>query len=345
MVRQGGGRMARKRRQPVVDYAVFVAVRLFVCAIQAMPMRLAFGLADGVAWLAYRLDRRHRQVAADNLRAAFPDLQQDPRRLHQLIRQVYRHFIHVLIEMILMPRKLRPGNWRRYGNVRRAHDVIRGLLRDRAVLIVTGHFGNWEVAGYLLGVLGFRTYAIARVLDNPYLERFLRRFRQATGQTVIAKKDDFDRLQGVLRTGGKVATLADQDAGSRGLFVPFFGRPASTHKAVALMAIEFDALMVVIGVPRVAEPIVYAVVCEDVIDPRDYAGQPDAIRAITERYTAALERIIRRYPEQYFWLHRRWKSQPATKQAARRFDRQAPLLPHASQASEGCQRRQNEAAA
>jgi KDO2-lipid IV(A) lauroyltransferase len=305
--------MAKKPRRPAVDYAVFLTVRLFVCLVQALPMALAFQIAEGVAWLAHRVDRRHRGVAADNLLHAFPELQHNPAKLDRLVRGTFRHFARVLIEIIILPRKLRVGNWRRHATGNAGKDVVRNLIRDRAQLIVTGHYGNWEVPGYMMGAFNFKMFAIARVLDNPYLERFLKRFRQATGQTVIAKKDDFDRLTEVMKRGGKVATLADQDAGPRGLFVPFFGRPASTHKAVALMAIEFDAIMTVIGVPRVGEPMHYSVICEDVIDPRDYADRPDAVRAITERYTAALERVIRRYPEQYFWLHRRWKSQPVKK--------------------------------
>jgi Kdo2-lipid IVA lauroyltransferase/acyltransferase len=80
------------------------------------------------------------------------------------------------------------------------------------------------------------------------------------------------------------------------------------------MAIEYDALISVVTVPRVAEPMIYSVECEDVIDPRSYAGRPDAVQAITQRFTTALERMIRRHPEQYFWLHRRWKHQPARRQ-------------------------------
>jgi len=117
-----------------------------------------------------------------------------------------------------------------------------------------------------------------------------------------------------------VATLADQDAGPRGVFVDFFGRPASAHKAVALMAIEFNALMVVVGVPRTVAPadgFHYEITCEDVIDPQDYEGRPDAVKAITQRYHAALERLIRRHPEQYFWLHRRWKTIPAVRKLSK----------------------------
>lgn len=305
--------MAKKPRKPAVDLAVYLAVRLAVCLIQALPPAVAFRIAEFLAWVAYAVDRRHREVAADNLRHAFPELAADPAKLDRLVRGTYRHFLRMVVEIALLPRKLHTGTWRKYMTMYPGVGIIGPLLAERPLLIVTGHFGNWEMAGFMLGANGFATYAIARTLDNPHLERFLARFRTKTGQQIIAKNDDFDRLTAVLRGNGKVATLADQDAGPRGLFVDFFGRPASTHKAVALMAIEFDAALAVIGVPRLAEPMYYGVVCEDVIDPRDYADRPDAVKAITERYTAALERLIRRHPEQYFWLHRRWKHRPKAK--------------------------------
>ena len=307
--------MAVKPRRKTVDFAVYLLVRGLVCVLQAVPTAWAFAAADLLAAVAYRADKRHREVAADNLRHAFPDLADDPAAIDRLVRGCYRHVCTMAVELVLIPRKLRLQNWRRYASLVNGGDQLGGLISPRPLLIVTAHFGNWEMAGYALGAVGFRTYAIARVLDNPYLERFLLKFREATGQTIIAKKDDFDRLTNILESGGKVATLADQDAGPRGVFVDFFGRPASAHKAVALMAIEFDAPMVVIGVPRVASPMKYEIVCEERIDPRDYAHRGDAVKAITQRYHAALERVIRRHPEQYFWLHRRWKSRPAVKKA------------------------------
>ena len=152
--------------------------------------------------------------------------------------------------------------------------------------------------------------------DNPYLNDFLlHRFRQRTGQCILYKDGDFERIQAALASGGVIATLGDQDAGQRGLFVDFFGRPASTHKAVALLALEHNAMMVVIGVPRTGEPMQYKIAAEEVILPEEYAGRPDAMRAITQRFTAALERLARRTPEQYFWLHRRWKHAPPVRKA------------------------------
>jgi KDO2-lipid IV(A) lauroyltransferase len=315
-----------KPRNRAADLGVYLVIRVVVCVVQAVPPHVAFWVADQIAWLLYRFVPSRRRVALENLFAAYPELAADPDRADRLVRVMYRHFVRAAVEGLLLSRKLHLTNWRSFVDLYPAVRLPAAMFSDRATLLVTGHFGNWEMAGYVMGAMGFKTYAIARVLDNPHLERFVLRLRQSTGQTIIAKKDDFDRLTAVLRAGGKVGTLADQDAGPRGLFVEFFGRPASTHKAVALMAIEFDALLVVMGVPRVdratrpagppvpgMESVFYAAEVEDVIDPREYAETPDAVKAITRRYTAALERLIRRHPEQYFWLHRRWKHQPKAK--------------------------------
>jgi KDO2-lipid IV(A) lauroyltransferase len=301
--------MAKKARQPVVDYAIYLAVRAVVGVVQAVPQRLAFAAADGLGWLAHALDKRHRAVAADNLRHAFPD--KPDAEIDRLVRGCYRHFARVAVEMVLLPRKFRMANYPTYAELVRADSVCRALVGRRPAIFVTGHLGNWEMIGYALGAAGHKTFAVARVLDNPYLERFLKRFRQATGQTIIAKKDDYDRLRLALEQGGKVGILADQDAGARGVFVPFFGRAASAHKAIALLALAYDAPILVSAAVRAAEPMKYRMITEDVIRPAVYAGRPDAVAAMTARYHAALERLIRQAPEQYFWLHRRWKSRPA----------------------------------
>jgi KDO2-lipid IV(A) lauroyltransferase len=313
-----------KDRNKVADYAVYLIIRCIVCIIQTMSFELACRVANGLAWLLYHLDRRHRQVAEENLRHAFPE-KDDPQWRDRLVRNVYRHFCLLLMEMIHLPRKLHPHNWQSHLRLPQGREVVEQLLSGRPLLIVTGHFGNWELGGYTLGLLGFTTHAIARPLDNPYLHEFLRSFRERTGQKVLAKHGDFEQMEGLLKSGGVLATLADQDAGQRGLFVNFFGRPASTHKAVALMSLEFQTPLLVVGTrrtvvgevpaqgPGVGEPMHYEIIVEDIILPEEYARRPDAIPAMTQRFTSALERIVRQAPEQYFWLHRRWKHQPKQK--------------------------------
>jgi Kdo2-lipid IVA lauroyltransferase/acyltransferase len=308
----------KKPRNPRLDFAVYVVVRVLVCFLQALPLRVALGLGNVLALIGYHLDRRHREVARDNLRHAFPDRCEDPAECDRLVRACYRHYCTMCVEIACLPRRIHIHNWRSFGDdVRHFDRIMVAILGDRPVLLVTAHYGNWEVAGYVTGLVGLRTYAIARALDNPYLNRFLQRFRQKTGQTILSKTGDFDRITAVLEAGGAIATLGDQDAGPKGMFVEFFNRPASTHKAVALLALQHDALLVVLGIPRIAHPMKFALEVEDLIDPRDYTGRrASAVREITVRFTQAIERMVRRHPEQYFWLHRRWKHQPPAGKAA-----------------------------
>jgi KDO2-lipid IV(A) lauroyltransferase len=310
--------MAKKPRSRVADYLVYLAIRVAVALVQMLPYRHARIIFHRFAQLAYLVDKRHREVARDNLRHAFPELVHDPEACDRLVLDCYKHFCQMFMEMVFLPRKMSVTTWRDHATLIGGDKILDRLTDDRPLLIVTGHFGNWEMAGYVLGLVGFRTYAIARTLDNPYLERFFLRFRQKTGQTILAKKGDFDQIQLVLQENKAIATLGDQDAGERGLFVNFFNRPASTHKAIALLALEYDVPMLVIGIPRVGEPMKYEIVAEDLIFPEEYRDDPSAVKNITIRYTQALERLIRRHPEQYFWLHRRWKHQPQVRAKGKR---------------------------
>jgi KDO2-lipid IV(A) lauroyltransferase len=317
--------MSRPRSQ-FIDWLVYLLVRVIVCIIQALPYRVAVKLSAGLAWLVHRVDKRHRLVAEENLRHAYGDqLTQEQR--DEMVRAVYTHFCRLLIELIHLTRRLHPNNWRRYVELIGGDRITEALISPRPLLFVTGHFGNWEIAGYALGLLGFRTHAIARTLDNVYLDRYLRSFRERTGQRILAKTGEFDEIQEVLERGGILATLADQDAGQRGQFVEFFGRPASTHKAVALLALEYNVPILVMGTPLLENtwignhwansPARYRIILSEYIDPAEYDGRPDAVGAMTQRYTSALERVIRLAPEQYFWLHRRWKHQPRQKKSSK----------------------------
>jgi KDO2-lipid IV(A) lauroyltransferase len=298
-----------KSRSQIMDYSVYLLVRLFVCVVQVLSLETAASWADGLAWLLHRVDRRHRQVAIDNLRHAFGEQLSEAQRL-ALVSRVYQHFCRLLIEIIHLPRHLHLRNWRAHVQLLGGQALVERVLSGRPLLIVTGHYGNWEMGGYLLGLLGLRTYAVARPLDNPYLDDFLRRFRERTGQKLLAKKGDFDQMQNILRRGGVLATLGDQDAGQRGLFVNFFGRPASTHKVMALLALEFRVPIQVVVARNLGRPLHYCAAVVDEILPEDYEGRPEAVRVITQRLTGALEKAVRQDPTQYFWLHRRWKHQP-----------------------------------
>ncbi len=305
-----------KKTSPLLDYLVYLAVRLVICVIQALPVETGCSAARMLAWIVYRIDRRHRRVALENLQKAFGAEMSEIER-DAAVRKVYEHFCRLLVEIAYLPRYVHVTNWRRYIDPKGGRRLVENLLTGRPLLLVSGHFGNWEMAGYSLGLLGFQLYPVARPLDNPYLDAFLRRFRERNGQKILAKHGDFELMQHILAKGGVVAMLADQDAGQRGLFVDFFGRPASTHKAIALLALQYQVPILVGTAQSLDQPLHYVLNTAETIRPEDYAERPDAVSAMTQQFTRLLEEAIRQAPTQYFWLHRRWKHQPRAKKDRR----------------------------
>lgn len=304
--------MAKKKRPAGVDYAIYLVVRMVVGMAQAVSVRQSYAMADGLAGLMYRVDKRHRKVAMENLEHAFGERFSAEER-DAIVRGVYRHFCRMLMEMLHIPRKLHGTTWRERIELVQHGGVLDRLLDGGPVILLTGHFGNWEMAGYLFGVFGFPPNSVARELDNPYLDRFLRKFRERTGQKMIPKNGGYEQMLEVLKSGGILSMLADQDAGPRGMFVDFFGRPASTHKAIALLALEYNAPVVVGYARRIGPGFRYEVGTEEIIEPGELNGGAGDVKLVTQRFTSALERVIRRNPEQYLWLHRRWKHQPKAK--------------------------------
>jgi KDO2-lipid IV(A) lauroyltransferase len=312
-----------RKRRPVLDYLAYLAVRLVVCLAQMMSVDQSYAFARMLAAILYRVDKRHRKVGMENLRLAFGDTYTEAES-DAIVRGVYRHFCMMLMEILHIPRKLHPTTWRERITLVGHERILDRLMDGGPLIMLTGHFGNWEMAGYLFGVFGFPPTSVARTLDNPHLERFLRSFRMRTGQKLVPKKGGFDQMIEVLQSGGVLSFLADQDAGARGLFVDFFGRPASTHKAIALLAIEHNAPIVVGYARRIGPGFRYEVGCDELIDPSELTGTADDVRLLTQRYTTAIERFIRRDPDQYLWLHRRWKHQPKAKKDQMELTRPVP---------------------
>jgi KDO2-lipid IV(A) lauroyltransferase len=312
----------KRPRNPVVDYLAYLAVRFAVCVAQALSVEQGYAFARFLAWALYFVDgrfrkSRYRNVAIENLKCAFGDRYSDAER-EQIVRAVYLHFCMMVTEMLHIPRKLHATTWREHIRLVNHAPVLDRLLKGGPLIMLSGHFGNWEMAGYLFGVFGFPPYSVARTLDNPYVDRFLRSFRERTGQKLIPKHGGFDQMLEVLQEGRVLSFLADQDAGQRGMFVEFFGRPASTHKAIALLAIEHNAPVVVGYAYRIGPGFRYEVGCADLIDPAQLTGTADDVRILTQQFTTALEGVIRAAPEQYLWLHRRWKHQPQPKKKPRK---------------------------
>lgn len=324
----------KRRQHPVLQWLVYVAVRILVAICQSLSIQQSYAFADFLAGWLYRLDRRHRRVGMENLLHAFGDRYTEAER-DRIVREVYRHFCRMLMEMLHIPRRLSLTTWRERITLVGHEKVLDRLLAGGPMIMLSGHFGNWEMAGYLFGVFGFAPHSVARTLDNPHLDRFLRSFREHTGQKMIPKKGGYDEMLAVLSNGGVLSFLADQDAGPRGLFVDFFGRPASTHKAIALLAIEYRAPVIVGCARRIGDDFRYEVECPDMILPEEWDHVPDPVRYITQRFTRSLEAAIEKAPEQYLWLHRRWKHLPPIRKRNARVEsgELATLTLHSKHAS------------
>lgn len=300
-------------------WAEFQVFRCVICVLEILSVRQTRKLAALMAWLltdALPARATRYDIAAENIRRAFPEL--SPAEVHSMVRRMWVHLFRMVAEMAQAPRKLALENCRECVVFRNRAPVLEALTRGRPVLVLGGHFGNWEMSLSSFGMFSFPMGVIAREMDNPWLNNWFRETREACGHKLYFKKGNFDGITDLMAAGGNLILLGDQDAGRRGVFVDFFGTPASTFKSIALMALEYRALIIVgygRRLPdddRVDRWVRYEVGCEDVIDV-ERLETDDEIREITERYTRALERAIRRSPEQYFWVHRRWKTPPPPK--------------------------------
>jgi Kdo2-lipid IVA lauroyltransferase/acyltransferase len=293
------------QRRRIVDLAVYFVVRILICVVQTMRIETGRRVARRLAWLMADVLRVRADVIDDNLVHAFPEMSPADRR--RLARRMWEHLFLLVLEVAHTPRKIHETNWRDYVQLENQAELVRDLLDDRPLLIVSAHLGNFEVGGYVLGILGFPTYTVARTLDNPHLDRFVNAFRGRTGQHMIPKNGGFDQIVDVLTRGDTMLFLADQYAGPKGCWVEFFGRPASAHKAIALLALDYNARVSVSCARRVDRPMHFELHNYATIDPQHVGNSVGTIHELTQWYTSRFEELVRHTPDQYWWLHRRWK--------------------------------------
>ena len=218
-----------KQRNKVIDWVVYVAARLAVTVMHTLSLESTYRLARAVAWGVCRFDRVHLDRAVGHLRRSFPDWPEA--RVRRVARESIRSMICMFLEAFWTPRLIRSQRWRRHVRLRPMPEVIRLLVeRKRPAVMVTGHFGNWEVVGHTMAAVGLPGYTVARHIDNPHLDRFVFGVREEAGQTMIYKKGGARQIDEAMRSRSVVCFVGDQDAGRKGVYVDFFGRPASTFK-------------------------------------------------------------------------------------------------------------------
>lgn len=289
------------------ELIVAVAVAVLVLPLLLLPQRLAAWVGrryGDVGFVGYGLGRR---TGAINLRRAF-GADMTRARAGRLTRRVFQHLAQAVAEGL---RCLRPGGAQAFVRsgwvIEESPEIVRRALSDsRSKLLVTAHLGSWDLAIIWARMAHGRGAVVQRTLDNRILQAALEWARAPLGET-IAKRGAAGGVLDRLRRGQSVAMIVDENAGPRGAFVPFFGRAASTHRTPALLSLQTGspivlAVMVRRGVGRYLSRSAW-------FDPVDTA-QAWTVDTLTAALTAQLERWIRDDPEQWRWIHWRWKARP-----------------------------------
>jgi KDO2-lipid IV(A) lauroyltransferase len=283
-----------------IEYAIVVVVRAMVAP---WPDRAVSLLGAGIGHIFWAIDAGHRRLAIRQLQAAFPS--KPPAACRAIARKTFAHFGRSLT-LLLKFSTLSPEQIRARVSFEGEDRVREAIAAGRGVLLVTGHFGLWEVYGLAHPLVLPPMFVLARKLDNPQLQTLLEHTRTRTGNQVIYRRGALRRVLRALGAGDAVTILIDQHIQpADAVSVQFFGRPAATTSAVGALAIRTGAAVIpIFAIP--SPDGTCRIVYEHPIElPR--ADSPDPVVELTQRCTDVLEMYVRRQPELWLWMHRRWR--------------------------------------
>ena len=284
----------------------YAAIRFVVLLLEWLPFRAGSQVGAWLGVLAYRLGIRAR-VVETQIAFAFPEL--GTAAVKSLAKQSYENLGRTSLEAALMERRSRQDLLDLFEQVDGFEHLEDALRAGRGVLLVTGHLGNWELAGSYIAARGVPIDAIARHMSNRVFEQYLTRVRERFGVKVVFDENAVRQTPRSIRANRVVGFLSDQGVlGLASTFVPFFNRPAKTPRGPAVFALRLEVPVVFVASARLPSGR-YRLVLESIEVPRTGDRESDTV-ALAEAYTARLEYWIRQYPGQYFWQHRRWKYQP-----------------------------------
>lgn len=282
----------------------YLIVRLIIGVVRFMPHRLVRACGTFIGLAFYASDRAHRRVAQRNLATAFPVRSRAERRT--IARAAFGHFGRLLMELLKFS-TLAPAEMLARVEFDGEEHARAAYAKGKGVLFVTGHFGYWELQALAHALRVEPVAVLGRALDNARLNALLEHIRQRTGNTVIYRKGTIRRVMRTLEGGHGVAMLIDQHImGRDAIYVDFFEQPAATTSAVAALALRTGAVVI----PVFALPVRagrYRMIYEHPVEPPD-AESESAIRDFTQRCTDVLEMYVRRNPELWLWMHRRWRT-------------------------------------
>ena len=300
-------RESERHRTPTISHRIeYGALRTVVGLLKRIGLRSASAVGAALGTLGYRPFGIRREVVERQLRAALPSLSPDEAR--RVAKASYANLGRTTAETAILPLYDRERIISLFEEVEGWSIVEERLALAKGLIFVAGHLGNWEAGGAYLAARGLPMQAVARYMENPLFDRYLTRTRERIGMTVVHDDEAVRRVPRALRTGHAVAFLIDQGAvGLASTWVPFFGRLAKTPRGPAVFALRLGAPIVFGAATRL--PNGRFRLSLEAIDSTPTGNLEADVERIVADYTAALERNVRRAPEQYFWHHRRWKHQ------------------------------------
>jgi len=287
----------------------FVAYLVMV-SLQHTKLETAIKAAERLGDFVFFVLKTRRKVVFDNLSIAFPDMSYEEK--YRIARRSYRNFAKMIFEYCRFP-VLTKEDVLSVVSVEGEKEIDKALKAGKGGVMVAGHFGNWELMGAALALKGYPVCFLVGEQHNKYVDNKMNEFRELMGIKIIHRGVAVRGVLKALRQNQFVALLSDQDAGKDGIFVDFFGRQSSTHQGAAVFALKTGA-PIITGVPVRVGKFRHHVIC-GVIKTDQYSGVTDEnVKALTQAYTTFLEEQIKKYPDHWFWMHRRWKSRPEPKQ-------------------------------
>ncbi len=282
-----------------LEYGLVAGIRGM---LRHLPMKAVLAAGTGLGYVFYALDRGHRRLALANLNAAFPQRPLPERRA--IAREMFAHFGRLLM-VLLKFSTMAPDEMLAHVEFEGDDRVRAAHTHGRGVLLFTGHFGYWEINALVHALALHPIAVVARPLDNPLLHDLLEHVRSMTGNSVIYRKGGLRRILRALAANDAVALLIDQHIHTNAVHVEFFNRPAATTTALGALAARTGAPVI----PVFALPLPdgrFRMVYEHAVDPPRGTDE-NALRDFTQRCTDVLEMYVRRYPDLWLWMHRRWR--------------------------------------
>ncbi|HYK36379.1 lysophospholipid acyltransferase family protein [Alloacidobacterium sp.] len=286
----------------------FAVVWMLVRLLGLLPRSIARPVGAAIGWLAFRIVPRLRSVGLRNLTLAFPEWPDRQRR--ETLRLLYRNLGWLMAEFCQMPKYTRE-NSRAFLRYEGLEHYLDARAKGKGVLIVTGHLGAWELSSFYHSLMGYPMSMVIRRLDNARVDNLVNHIRCLHGNRVL-HKDDFARgLLGAMRAGETVGILMDTNmTPPQGVFVPYFGKVACTASGLARVALKTGATVLPgFMLWEKAEQKYVLHFGEEIVLDRTGNNEADAVTN-TAKCTAAIEAYVRRYPDQWLWVHRRWKTCP-----------------------------------